>query len=135
MRETVLIVNENANARIIAEALLQARGIAARSAEDATEAVEALDRDASVGVLLLDLDEMSPGRSGWELLRQLRRLSRPPRVVVQSERREAETETFARRLGAEAFLRKPTAPEELLDTIGGMLQPQLRLEIRRRATR
>jgi len=133
MRDTVLIVNENANARIIAEALLQARGIAARGAEDALEAVEALDGDRSVGILLLDLDEMSPGRSGWELLRYLRRLASPPRVVVQSERVEAETENFARRLGAEAFLHKPLRPDELLDTIDHMLQP--RLHLARRAAR
>jgi len=127
MQQTVLIVNENVNARIIVETLLQSRGIHALVAEDGVEALEILERSPSVGVLLLDLDEMSPGMSGWELLRQVRRrhdgvpLRRPPRIVVQSERRESETESFVRRLGADVFLRKPTPPADLLDTVGSML--------------
>lgn len=127
MQGTVLIVNENVNARIIAETLLQSRGVPVVAAEDAMEALEVLQRNGSVGVLLLDLDEMSPGMSGWELLRQVRRryggvsLRRSPRIVVQSERREAETEAFVRRLGADVFLSKPTTPSALLDTVGSLL--------------
>ena len=38
-------------------------------------------------------------------------------------RQESETESFLRRLGAEAFLRKPTPPADLIHTVGAMLQP------------
>jgi DNA-binding response OmpR family regulator len=128
MKDTVLIVNENVNARIIAETLLQSRGISAVSAEDSLEALDLLERDRSIGVLLIDLDEMSPGKSGWELLRNVRRrfggvsVDGAPRIVVQSERRESETESFVRHLGAEVYLRKPTAPADLLDSIGALLE-------------
>lgn len=127
MQSTVLIVNENVNARIIAQTLLQSRGMPVVAAEDAMAALDVLERSDSVGVLLLDLDDMSPGMSGWELLRQVRRryggvpLHRAPRIVVQSERKEAETEVFVRRLGADAYLRKPTEPAVLLDTVSSLL--------------
>lgn len=128
MKQTVLIVNENVNSRIIAETLLRSRGIAVRSAQDALEALDILERDgADVGLVLVDLDEMSPGMSGWELMRGVRRrfggppLRLAPRVVVQSERAEPEAERFVRHLGAEAYLRKPTPPARLLDTVVGLL--------------
>ena len=129
MRQTVLIVNENVNGRIITETLLLSRGISAITAEDGMEALEIVERNPAIGVLLLDLDDMSPGMSGWELLRQVRRRyggvqrDRAPKVVVQTERRESETETFLRRLGADAFLRKPTAPSDLLDTVASYVGP------------
>jgi len=129
MNETVLIVNENVNERIIAETLLRSCGIPVLTAQHSMEALEILEKPHSkVGVLLIDLDEMMPGVSAWELLRSLRRrfdgipLDVAPRVVVQSEREEAETESFIRRLGAEAFLLKPTPPAELIHTVGAMLQ-------------
>jgi hypothetical protein len=127
MQSTVLIVNENVNARIIAETLLQSRGVPVVVAEDAMAALDVLERNDSVAVLLLDLDDMSPGMSGWELLRQVRRryggvaLRRPPRIVAQSERKEAETEAFIRHLGADTYLRKPTEPAVLLDTVSSLL--------------
>ena len=128
MNQTVLIVNENVNARIIAETLLQSRGIPVLTAEDSLEAMDLMERHRSVGVLLIDLDEMSPGKSGWELLRNVRRRfggvspDGAPRIVVQSARRESETESFVRHLGAEVFLRKPTEPAEFLDAIGSLLK-------------
>jgi len=127
MRETVLIVNENVNARIIAETLLRSRGVNVIAAEDAIEALEVVERHPSVDVVLVDLDEPSPRMSGWELLRQVSRryggvrLRRTPRIVVQSER--AEAETFVRRLGAETFLHKPTGPAELLDAVAPRRAP------------
>lgn len=141
MQSTVLIVNENVNARIIAETLLQSRGVPVVTVEDAVEALDVLERNKSVGVLLLDLDEMSPGMSGWELLRQVRRryggvpLRRTPRIVVQSERKEAETEAFLRRLGADAYLSKPTTPSALLDTVGSLLGQDAVVPRLRRAAR
>jgi chemotaxis family two-component system sensor histidine kinase/response regulator PixL len=128
MNQTVLIVNENANARIIAETLLRSRGIDTLGAQDAMEALDILERNGSdVGLLVVDLDEMSPGMSGWELMRQIRRrfgglpLPHQPRVVVQSERSHPEAERFVRHLGAEAFFRKPMAPARFLEQVADLL--------------
>jgi CheY-like chemotaxis protein len=128
MHQTVMIVNGNANARIIAQTLLESRGIKTHATEDAIEALDVLERHgADISLMLIDLDEMPPGMSGWELLRQVRgrfggpALCRPPRIVVQSERRDAEAERFMHHLGAEAYLRKPTGPAELLDVVSGLL--------------
>lgn len=124
MKDIVLIVDEDVNARIITETLLQARGLAVRAAADGTEACDILCcHDASVAVLVVDLGTAAAGMNGWELLRRVRGrfgglpLPAQPRVLTISGSLEPETEGFARRLGADAFLRKPLAPRELIGTV------------------
>ena len=113
MNSTVLIVDEDVNARIIAETLLRLRGLEVRLADDAAGVRQIVEHE-DVAVVILDLN--LPGGSGLEVLRRLRsrfelpRLSREPRVIAVSSRQEPEVERFARRLGADAFLRKPIEP-------------------------
>src|SRR5262249_46093997 len=105
---SVLIVDDDVNARIIAETLLRLRGISVRSADNGIDARDILQRD-EVSVVVLDLN--LPEMNGFEVLRRLRsrfgtpRLRAQPRVVVVTDRQEPEVEHFARRLGADAFLR------------------------------
>jgi CheY-like chemotaxis protein len=117
MNHTVLIVDDDVNARIIAETLLELRGLRVRLATDGTEACEMVRREgAAVVVVNLSL----PGMNGFEVLRRLRgrfetlRLPAQPRIVVTSDREEPEVERFALRLGADAFLRKPVAPNRFI---------------------
>ena len=117
MNRTVLIVDDDANACIIAETLLRLRGLSVRSMGDGAEACELVQR-VSPAVVVLSLG--LPGMNGFEVLRRLRgrfetlRMPMQPRIVVTSEREEAEVERFARRLGADAFLRKPVGANELI---------------------
>ena len=128
MRPTVLIVDENANARIIAETLLRVHGIHVQCAADGTEAREILrGNDGTIAVLVVDMDEGVSGMNGWELLRCLSGrfgglpLPTPPQIVAVSDRTEAAIERFARRLGASAFLHKPFAPREFIETVRQLL--------------
>ena len=124
MKHTVLIVDEDVNARIIAETLLQSRGLAASAAADGSEAYDILCcPEADVAVLLVDLSPGTAGMNGWELLRRVQarfgglRLAAQPKVLALSRSADSETEVFARRLGADAFLSKPLAPGELIATV------------------
>ena len=120
MNSTVLIVDEDVNARIIAETLLRLRDFEVRSADDSSEVRDIVAHE-DIAVVVLDLN--LPGGSGLEVLRRLRsrfelpRLSYEPRIVVVSSRQEPEVERFARRLGADAFLRKPVEPGEFIRTV------------------
>ncbi len=120
MKDTVLIVDDDVNARIIAETLLQTRGLRVRSALDGLDACEIISREGAA-VVVLDL-ELS-GMNGWEVIRRLRgrfEAMRPrtsPRIVVTSNRTEPEIQRFALRLGADAFLRKPVVPVQLITTV------------------
>jgi CheY-like chemotaxis protein len=121
---TVLIVDDDVNARIIAETLLRLRDLAVRSATDGLEACD-LIRDEDVAVVVLELN--LPAMNGFEVLRRLR--SRfgscqpqvAPRVLVVTARHEPEVERFVLRLGADAFLRKPYKPGALISTVERLL--------------
>ena len=120
MKNSVLIVDADANARIIAETLLRLRGLTVRSAGDGPEACDIVQRH-DVAVVVLDLN--LPGMNGFEVIRRLRsrfatpRLSVAPHVMVVTSRSEPEVEQFALRLGADAFLRKPVEPRAFIATV------------------
>jgi CheY-like chemotaxis protein len=68
MDATVLIVDEDVNAQIVAQTLLGLRGLRVRLAADGAAACD-LVRDENVAVVVLDLN--LSGISGFELLRRL----------------------------------------------------------------
>jgi len=116
----VLIIDEDVNARIIAETLLRVRGLPARGVMDATEACDIMQRE-DVAVVVVNLN--MPGTNSVELLRRLSRrvgaprLTSEPSIVVVTSRKEPELERFALRLGAAAFLRKPLRPGQFIATV------------------
>jgi two-component system response regulator CpxR len=67
------------------------------------------------------LDLMIPGLSGMELLIQLRRRSQIP-VIVLTALATAEARVAGLRSGADDYLCKPFAPEELLERVRAVLR-------------
>jgi CheY-like chemotaxis protein len=122
---TVVIVGEDVNARIIAETLLEVRGIAVRTAEDGTEACEIVRREGAA-VVVVDLG--SPGTNGLEAIRKLcgrfeaLPLPAQPRIVALSHSDAPEAERFAVRLGADVLLRKPVSPGQFVSTVEHLMQ-------------
>ena len=120
MSHTVLVVDDDVNARIIAATLLRVRGVEVRVAEDGIETCDILQRE-DIAILILELH--LPGMNGFEVLRRLRgrfgrlRTSKAPRIMVVTNRQEPEVEHFVRRLGADAFMRKPVEPGQFIATV------------------
>lgn len=120
VEQTVLIADDDVNAQVIAETLLRIRGLRVRVAADGVAACELLCHE-NVSVVVVELN--LPGMNGFELLRRLRgrfgamQLPTAPRIVAVTNRSEPEVERFARRLGADAFLRKPLAPRQFISTV------------------
>lgn len=85
----------------------------------ANDGVEGLDRAAQepdVDLLIVDIN--MPQMDGLEFLRRLRGELRieAPAIVISTEGEEADREA-AIRAGANAYLRKPWTPDELLETV------------------
>jgi CheY-like chemotaxis protein len=121
----VVIVDEDVNARIIAETLLLVRGINVRAATDGTEACEIVRRE---GAAVVVVDIGSPGTNGLEAIRQLcgrfETLPMPaqPRIVALSNSGALEMEDFVLRLGVDALLRKPVAPAQFVTTVEHLMR-------------
>jgi len=115
----VLIVeDEGLIARFVARAL-QAEGFTAGVAGDGATACERL-RDEEWDLVVLDL--MLPGRSGFDVLRELAGAGNQVPVLVLSARRSVEDKVAALDAGATDYLAKPFALDELLARVRALLR-------------
>lgn len=118
MNGTVLIIDENVNAQIIAETLLRLRGLDVYIAGNPAQA-DALLAHERVCVVVVDVSGTET--NGITFLQRLRAVAQTlptrPRLVMITDRREPELERFAQRLGVDAVLRKPLHPGRFIATV------------------
>ena len=118
MRPVVLVAEDDELiAALIAESLRDA-GHEVVLAGDGTEAIR-LARSLQPRLVVLDLG--LPGQRGHEVLRALRALPVPPRVLVLTALARAEVEDEIRDLGADDFMTKPFSPFDLASRAGRLL--------------
>jgi CheY-like chemotaxis protein len=116
---TILICDDEPSLRELMRVALEGRHRFAE-AEDAAEALR-LTRELRPDVLLLDV--MLPGGSGLDLLQTIRadpELS-GTRIVVVSAWASAQDRKRAEDAGADDFLSKPFAPEQLVAIVDRLL--------------
>lgn len=110
---TVLVVDDEEMVARIAQLTLERAGYTVIVAASGAEALAAVERDAGIGLVLLDLK--MPGMSGQETLARIRGLRPGLKVVLltacdgaEAARLVADRETIS------GFVQKPYAPAELL---------------------
>ncbi|HEY6868266.1 MAG TPA: hybrid sensor histidine kinase/response regulator [Novosphingobium sp.] len=123
---SVLIVDDEADQRLLLERLLSSLGFAVTACPNGEAAVAAA-QDRAFDLAILDIS--MPGMSGWEVAKALRHhYGRAIRILMLS----ANTQEFHKPQFAEPmhdhFLTKPVQFEVLTDTIGGLLELVWRLE-------
>lgn len=106
----VLVVDDEAPIRRALQIGLRAQGYDVLVAADARTALDAC-REDDPDVVLLDLG--LPDRSGFDVLRELRRWSEIP-VIVVSARHGSTDKVDALDLGADDYVTKPFGMEELM---------------------
>jgi len=99
----VLIVEDDAEARLILAKYLASQGYETREAENGTQALEVFHRDEP-DALLLDL--MIPPPDGWEVLQYVRGQSTIP-IVVITARDATDDVVKALQMGADDYIVKP----------------------------
>jgi two-component system response regulator AtoC len=107
----VLIVDDEPGQRDILSTILGAEGYTLGEAAGVAEALSLLD-EFQPAVVLTDLK--MAGRSGLELVEQIRQRPSPPEIVVITAYGSVETAVKAMRLGAYDYLTKPLERDELL---------------------
>jgi DNA-binding response OmpR family regulator len=115
----LLIAEDEQRVRSILRRGLEEEGYAVTEAADGTTALALALRG---GVELLLLDWMLPGLSGLEVLRSLRRAQNMTPVVMLTARDEVHDRSLALNEGADDYVLKPFAFEELLARIKAVLR-------------
>ena len=118
----ILVVDDLPNNRYFLRQLLKSQG---HETIEAANGNEALDKAAHHTPDLVISDILMPEMDGFVLCRQWKsntRLNTIPFVFYTAAYGRSEDETFARSLGADAFIMKPLSNERLLAEISGLLQ-------------
>jgi CheY-like chemotaxis protein/anti-sigma regulatory factor (Ser/Thr protein kinase) len=114
----ILIVDDDRPLRYALAALLQNAGYVVEEAADGPEALTHLQEDR-VDLMLLDIG--LPSVSGLEVLKQARLLPAPPLVVIMTADDTPETLLGAVRGQAYRYLRKPFAPNAIVELVDEVL--------------
>ncbi len=116
----VLVVDDDPGVAEFASAVLASAGFAAKTAGSGEEALAAARR-ARPALVVLDI--RLPGVSGYEIFRELKDELGPelPVIFLSGERRETFDRTAGLLLGADDYLVKPFAAEELLVRVRSIL--------------
>ncbi|HEX2030640.1 MAG TPA: response regulator [Actinomycetota bacterium] len=111
----VLVVEDDPTVQEVLTTLLGFEGCQVEVAGDGRAGLEAAAR-LRPDVVLLDI--MMPGMDGYDVCRALKSEPDPPKVVMVTAKTSAEDERKGISLGADAYLRKPFSPLELLRVVG-----------------
>ncbi|MEJ2470959.1 MAG: response regulator transcription factor [Desulfuromonadales bacterium] len=114
----VLIVEDDRNTATLIATYLEREGFATRTLHDGAEALAQVRRQPP-GFVILDV--MLPGVDGWEICRELRKLSDVP-ILMLTAREEEIDRVLGLSLGADDYVVKPFSPRELVERVKAILR-------------
>ena len=117
-KETILVVDDEANIIELARMYLQNEGYVVESAHDGREA---LTKIKSLQPALVVLDLMLPEVDGWDVCRQVRADSDVP-IIMLTARSDDVDKIVGLELGADDYLTKPFNPRELVARVRAVLR-------------
>jgi two-component system response regulator CpxR len=115
---SILLIEDDAELSAMMQEFFSSRGM---SLAVAHEGEEGLTRALEGTFDLVLLDVMMPAMDGFEVLRQLRRRSAVP-VIMLTARAEHEDRIMGLNAGADDYLPKPFSPDELLARVQAVLR-------------
>ena len=120
----ILIAEDDADLRLLLRLVLHRAGHQVTEARDGVEALEAMSRQGFDVVLLDNLMPRMTGLEVLEALSLLRRAERPLVVVISALATRSDIRSYYVR-GADDFLAKPFATDELVDRVQMLLDERL----------
>lgn len=126
----VLIVDDNATNRVVAQALCEMFGCTSETAEDGLQAVEAL-KDRTFDLVLMDIK--MPRMDGVEATKTIRALDLPVRavpIIALTANADPDDAKHYISIGMAAVVEKPIKPERLRQAMNAALTPEPAAEAR-----
>ena len=114
----ILIVEDDQNTAALIVTYLEREGFTTETVHDGAEAL-AIARRQMPGFVILDV--MLPQIDGWEICRELRKLSDVP-ILMLTAREEEIDRVLGLSLGADDYVVKPFSPRELVERVKAILR-------------
>ena len=122
-KKRILIVEDDADISMVEEAYLEAAGFKTRIITDGT-GISSLIQKEEYDLILLDL--MLPGKSGYEICREIRDKVDVP-ILMVTARTESVDKVRGLGLGADDYISKPFDPAELVARVNANLRQYERM--------
>ncbi|MBC1372048.1 response regulator transcription factor [Listeria booriae] len=114
----ILMVDDDSNIRELVTIFLEKEGFTVFNAQDGVDALSVLEK-TTVDLAVIDI--MMPNMDGWELCSAIKSFQEIP-VIFLTARGEIEQKMKGFSLGADDYVVKPFAPEELVARIRVLLK-------------
>ena len=114
----ILIVDDEARMRKLLKDFLATKDYEILEAENGQVALDLFKNDEKIALVLLDV--MMPVLDGWSTLREIRKTSKVP-VIMLTARGEEQDELFGFELGVDEYISKPFSPKILVARVEAIL--------------
>ncbi len=115
----ILVVDDEARMRKLLKDFLSTSGYEVTEAENGQKALEVFNINADISLIILDV--MMPVLDGWSTLREIRKTSKVP-VIMLTARGEERDELFGFELGVDEYISKPFSPKILVARVDALLK-------------
>jgi DNA-binding response OmpR family regulator len=114
----ILLVDDDPNIRQLVSLYLTREGFEVQEAQRGDEALKHF-KAAAPNLILLDI--MLPGIDGWQVCREVRKVSNIP-IIMLTAKDETFDKVLGLELGADDYLSKPFEPKELVARIKAVIR-------------
>jgi DNA-binding response OmpR family regulator len=118
----ILIIEDDRNTAALIATYLEREGFTTQTVHDGAEALVRA-RQHPPGFVILDV--MLPHTDGWEICRELRKISDVP-ILMLTAREEEIDRVLGLSLGADDYVVKPFSPRELVERVKAILRRTMR---------
>ena len=118
MKTKIMVVDDDPNIRELVRLYLEKEGFEVTCAERGDEAVK-LFRASPPNLMLLDV--MLPGMDGWQVCREVRKISNIP-IIMLTAKGETFDKVLGLELGADDYIVKPFDMKELVARIKAVIR-------------
>lgn len=119
MKNKILVVDDEMRMRKIVKDFLQRENYTVIEAEDGEQAVDIFFAEKDIALIILDV--MMPTMDGWEVCKEIRKLSDVPIVMLTAKSEESD-ELLGFDLGVDEYITKPFSPKVLAARVNAILR-------------
>lgn len=118
-RGKVLVVDDESRMRKLVRDFLMRENYEVLEAADGEQAVDLFFSDKDISLVILDV--MMPKMDGWEVCREIRRLSKVP-IIMLTAKADEKDELLGFELGVDEYVSKPFSPKILMARVNAIIR-------------
>lgn len=119
MNNKILVVDDESRIRKIIRDFLVRKGYVVCEAEDGEAALDIFCSNNDIDLIIMDV--MMPKMDGWQLCKEVRKLSKVP-ILMLTAKSEEQDELKGFELGVDEYISKPFSPKILTARVNALLR-------------